>query len=90
MNDGRYVFYGFINTKLYWTSQRQEWRLELLSDPNTFASLNMTEYPFGTFDWSFFHMSCDGKNKLTGNNTDLHRLNLNACHDEEFNCADGG
>ena len=90
IHDGHYEFYGFTNTKLYFSSKLQEWRIELLSNPSVYASLAVIEYPFGTHSWVFHGLSCDGKRQLPENTTETVELNFNACKNDEFNCADGG
>ncbi len=51
--DGLYAFRGFQKTQLHLDSSAGQWRLTLdgVGENGTFASVNTTEYPFGTWDW---------------------------------------
>ena len=89
MSDGRYIFYGFTNSKITYNGSEEGWRLELLSDPNVYAKINTAQYPFGVFDWKLFGMSCDGNKPLGESTSELMTLSLNACSLSEFNCDDG-
>ena len=90
MTNGRYNFNGFTNTRLYWHEVWSQWRLELLSDPNVFATVNSTEYPYGTFNWEFFGDRCNGASPGGENKSEIVTINFNACSTDEFNCVDGG
>ena len=89
LNSGRYVFNGFTNTKLFFDGVREEWRLEFLKDPKVYAKLNISDYPFGEFEWEFFGKSCDGEIDLEKSSFETMTLSLNACFESEFNCIDG-
>ena len=53
------------------------------SNPDVFALTNTTDYPFGTRPWTVRGDPCYEESELTV------WLNMNACNETEFNCADG-
>lgn len=62
-----------------------KWRLELLTDPDVYATTNTTEYPLGTFMWDFYGDKCNG---IFTEHSQV-AINFNACNGSEFNCLDG-
>ena len=81
--DGRHSFRGYTGTILRFDKATEQWRLELYSTPDVFATSNGTEYPFGQQKWTMVGDPCyEAKvNVVT--------LNINACNTTEFNCEDG-
>ncbi len=84
MLDGRYTFSGYTDTRLFYVASLDQWRLQLYSNSSIYATVNQTEYPFGTLEWTVFNEPCylDGPTKSVS-------LNINACNAFEFNCHDG-
>ncbi|CAM6054348.1 unnamed protein product [Sphagnum tenellum] len=81
--NGRHSFRGYTNTLMSWDTNITMWRLQIYDRPNTYATVNMTEYPLGTNTWDIY-----GDNCFDSNHTAM-LLNVNACNDSEFNCLDG-
>ncbi|CAM6054349.1 unnamed protein product [Sphagnum tenellum] len=81
--NGRHSFRGYTNTLMSWDPNITMWRLQIYDRPNTYATVNITEYPLGTNTWDIY-----GDNCFDSNHTAM-LLNVNACNDSEFNCLDG-
>ena len=83
--EGRHGFRGFTDSLLTWNSTDSMWHIDLYSTQNIKATLDVFDYPFGTFEWTVHNEPCYGKNMTEAKVF----LNINACSDEEFNCYDG-
>ncbi len=46
-----YTFRGFQKTQLHLDASSEQWHLTLDGTNATFATVNTTEYPFGTWNW---------------------------------------
>lgn len=80
-----YTFRGYHNTVLFYNASISKWKLEVYGINTTFAIINSPDYPFGTMEWEIH----GDKNCHTDNSTQFHRLNLNTCTENEFNCDNG-
>ena len=82
----KYSFIGFSNTKLYYNEAPGHWRLELFSDPGTYAILNTTDYPLGTRSWSVYGDDCQEEDEVSEARVPW---SLHTCEVDEFNCKNG-
>ncbi len=91
--DGFYTFRGYRDAVMQFSRERGLWRIALYSTDRTYATANATDYPFGRQEWTVVNDPCFGGGDRTGGGGGggevLVTLNLNACTDGEFNCADG-
>ena len=72
-----YTFDGYQNSKMSYDFERQNWKMEMLPDPKSYAITNVSFLPFGTQEYL---LSDD-----LGGDTLL--LNLNSCdNDKEYGC----
>ena len=69
---------------LFFDASLMRWKLEIYSREDVYATVNSTDYPFGTLVWEVSGDVCQEENS-----THSVELNLNACKPNEFNCADG-
>jgi len=72
---------AFILTNVI--KQLLRWKLRLYSTNETYGVANTTEYPFGQQRWTIFNDPCYDEREITVT------LNMNACENTEFNCANG-
>ncbi len=92
--DGMYTFRGFRKTQLHLDEEAKQWKLTLDGDQVTKASVNTTEYPFGTLEWDVtgdpgcLDKTGSGSKRAEELKTTM-KLNVNTCTDSEFNCDDG-
>ncbi len=56
--NGYYSFQGYQSTKLMFDSARGVWLLHIFGKPDTFATANSTDYPFGTVTWEVQNDVC--------------------------------
>lgn len=80
-----YTFRGYQNTMMYFDADIEQWKLEIYSRPEVFATVNSTEYPFGTMQWHVYNDSCSEEEV----SEEVVELNVNTCTSGEFNCEDG-
>jgi hypothetical protein len=74
---GMHEFNGFTDTRISQMEGTNEWKMELLSDPNTYMMTSATDIMLGEHT---FRRA--GINSFT--------VNLNTCNpDKEYNCKDG-
>ena len=75
-----FTFYGYQNSKIVHYIENRKWKIELLSDPQLYATTNGSDPPLGTQE---YHLS-----ESLGGGTVI--LNLNSCdNSKEYNCDDG-
>ena len=76
------MFDGYTTTRMHFDNKSQLWRMEVLSDPNVYATTEImpVDYPLGSHVWDIHSENFNGKLEL----------NLNSCDDfESFGCNDG-
>ena len=83
LEENFYVFRGYNDGILKYNASEELWTLILYSKMSTYATVNMTEYPFGEQKWTIHNDPCFGPGQVEVT------LNLNACNDHEFNCVNG-
>ena len=83
-NDQQDVLSGFTNSKIGFSMKQQKWILEVLSNPEVYATFNASEFPMGDAVWDVFGDPC-----LGGREHAIMSLHLSVCTDDEFNCNDG-
>ena len=80
MESQKWSLSGYTNSRIAYDNVTEGWKIEVLTDPDKFATTNAKLPPFGVRE---YHLS-DG---LGGGNV---TLNINACDDEtEYDCNDG-
>ena len=84
-NGERHAFRGFLHSLLYWNLTLEKWYLTSYKESLIIAELDEFEYPFGTYEWTFFNEPCYGKYQ----NETKALLNINTCNEDEFNCHNG-
>lgn len=74
---GIHEFNGFTDTRISQVEGTNEWKMELLSDPNTYVMTSATGILLGEHTFRK-----DGSDSFT--------VNMNTCDpDSEYNCKDG-
>ena len=68
---------------LQYDREQEQWRMNLYSSENVYATTSSQDYPFGINKWEIVGDPC-----YEANNT-IVLLNINACNESEFNCNDG-
>ncbi len=82
--DAFYTLRGHTDAVIEFNPEQHLWQIVLYSTNETYATANVTDYPFGRQQWVIHKDSpCFTQGEA------LHVLNLNACNESEFNCADG-
>jgi len=81
-DEQKYVFHGFTDSIISYDAGQNGWILQSLRRPQTYATTPTQDYPLGGQEWTVY-------NDLCGQNGTEVVLNLNACDDDDFNCADG-
>ena len=71
---------------MFYDRDLHKWMLQIYGTTDIYATVNATDYPFGTMDWEVHN---DFKCRNGENGTDLVALNINSCKSDEFNCGDG-
>ena len=89
MINGRHSFRGYTDTLLFWDSDVQLWKLESYSDDSIYATLNVTEYPLGSYVWQFHGEPCLEEAEVGSVGAVEVVLNINTCNSSEFNCRNG-
>ncbi len=84
MIDDRHSFRGFKDTMLRFDQENTQWRMDLYSTEEAYATTNAEDYPFGIHEWEIVGDPCYNKGNAT-----VVSLNINACNESEFNCNDG-
>ncbi len=84
MVEGRHSFRGFKDTMLQFDPEFGQWRLDLYSTRDIYATTDAADYPFGIHQWEIIGDPCYKSNMTT-----VVTLNMNACNETEFNCNDG-
>ncbi len=84
----QYSFRGYQNTGFFFDADERVWRLELHGNgedrrDGPYAVANVSDYPFGTHRWVVRNEPCYDETELPV------WINMNACSESEFNCADG-
>ncbi len=81
-----YPFKGYLDTIMFYDEEHETWNLHVYGADHVVATVNATDYPFGTLDWDVLNdLECtEGEN-----GTQVVTLNVNACKSDEFNCGDG-
>ena len=75
-----FTFHGYTRSSISFLQNATKWKIEMLADPNKYATTHGTIPPFGTKEYLL----------SAGLGSGNVALNLNACNDdEEFNCDDG-
>ncbi len=85
-----YAFSGYKASRLEFDRDAGQWRIGLYygdgDDGETSATVDATDYPFGARRWTVRNDPCFGARGSTEVEVEL---NLNACNESEYNCADG-
>ena len=77
-----YTFDGYTVTKIWFNNETQFWRMDLISNPNIYATTDIKpfDYPLGIRTWNVTSPILNGEVEL----------NLNSCDDfNSFSCNDG-
>ncbi len=78
-----YVLRGYTDAVLQFDTAESLWKLVLYSTNETYATNNATDYPFGARRWTVYGDPCFEVDRAEVT------LNLNACNESEYNCANG-
>ncbi len=78
-----YAFRGYRHGVLEFDGAQNLWKINLYTTNKTYATANVTDYPFGYQKWTIVNDPCFGEGEIEAT------LNLNACTNSEFNCMDG-
>ncbi len=81
-----YPFKGYQDTIMFFDKDLHKWKLQIYGTDDVLATVNATDYPFGTLNWEVHN---DFKCHNDENGTNTVALNINSCKPDEFNCGDG-
>ncbi len=80
---GFYVLRGYSKSVIQYDEKEELWKISLLTVNTTYATTNVTDYPFGKQQWTIYNDPCFGPGEVTTT------LDLNACNVTEYNCVSG-